>query len=284
MRKLQNILSILILIHISNYLHAGVFKGKVIDRDTNESVVGANVILGNSNFGCATNMYGEFLIENIPSGIYSVKLSSMGYTDLKDTIKITDEDEIVNKEYILGFGIVIEDDPEIEKYHSYLDENCKSTDILSIKLDSIFYDGKFLYYDATVSNNTDTTIYLPDSIEYWSIFSIYLTNDALQIVAPNLRGDVDFANTTSSYPRGSDIIEIRPNCSYSYKDIKVSNYDFSRLHKATYTVSLIYQFNKPKYINKIFLKNRDPNKIMNTISKYVRGKYYSDNYLSFKNY
>ncbi len=63
------------------YAQTGVGKlsGKVVDADTREPLIGANVILVNSEAGAATNIDGEYFILNITPGTYSVKFSYVGY-------------------------------------------------------------------------------------------------------------------------------------------------------------------------------------------------------------
>ncbi len=53
--------------------------GRVVDKDTNEPLVGANVTLKDYNIGSATDVYGNYLIKDIPPGIYTVKVSYIGY-------------------------------------------------------------------------------------------------------------------------------------------------------------------------------------------------------------
>jgi hypothetical protein len=59
----------------------GTVYGKVTDRSTGEPLVGANVILISTQLGAATNLDGEFVINNIPPGIYPVRASVLGYAN-----------------------------------------------------------------------------------------------------------------------------------------------------------------------------------------------------------
>ncbi len=77
MRKL-----ILIWIFIVSNLFAGTtgkLVGKVVDAQSKEPLVGANIILVGTNLGAATDVNGRFVILNIPPGSYSVKISMIGY-------------------------------------------------------------------------------------------------------------------------------------------------------------------------------------------------------------
>jgi len=56
-------------------------KGKIFDKTTQETLIGATIILLNSDplVGTTTNMDGEFSLENVPIGRQSIKISMIGY-------------------------------------------------------------------------------------------------------------------------------------------------------------------------------------------------------------
>ena len=53
----------------------GKLSGKVIDADTKEPLIGANVVLLNTDLGAATDVDGNYFILNITPGTYQVKLA-----------------------------------------------------------------------------------------------------------------------------------------------------------------------------------------------------------------
>jgi hypothetical protein len=57
----------------------GKLKGKVFDKETKEPLVGANIALEGTTMGAATNVAGEYVIINVPTGEYAVKASFIGY-------------------------------------------------------------------------------------------------------------------------------------------------------------------------------------------------------------
>ncbi|HOJ17886.1 MAG: TonB-dependent receptor [Ignavibacteriales bacterium] len=63
------------------FAQAGVGKlsGKVVDAETREPLVGANVILIDTYLGAATDINGEYFVLNITPGTYNVKISYVGY-------------------------------------------------------------------------------------------------------------------------------------------------------------------------------------------------------------
>ncbi|RKY95178.1 MAG: hypothetical protein DRQ13_07420, partial [Ignavibacteriae bacterium] len=71
----------LLLLSSSAFAQSGVGKisGKIIDADTGEPLIGANVILLNTNLGAATDIDGNYFVLNITPGTYDVKVSYVGY-------------------------------------------------------------------------------------------------------------------------------------------------------------------------------------------------------------
>lgn len=77
------ILSILVgLMFISPVLAqtgVGKLSGKVVDANTREALIGANVVILNTDQGAATNVDGEYFVLNITPGTYDVRVSYVGY-------------------------------------------------------------------------------------------------------------------------------------------------------------------------------------------------------------
>jgi len=57
----------------------GKISGKVIDKETNEPIIGANIVVLGTYYGAATDIEGYFFINNITPGKYSVKISAIGF-------------------------------------------------------------------------------------------------------------------------------------------------------------------------------------------------------------
>ncbi|MBS4036412.1 MAG: TonB-dependent receptor [Ignavibacterium sp.] len=81
--KLILILHLIILFSISTFASledGGKFlSGKVIDADTKEPLIGANILIKNTNIGTATDIKGFFFIKNIPNDDFEVQISMIGY-------------------------------------------------------------------------------------------------------------------------------------------------------------------------------------------------------------
>ncbi|MBI2618624.1 MAG: carboxypeptidase-like regulatory domain-containing protein [Ignavibacteriales bacterium] len=58
----------------------GKVSGTVVDDQTGEALISANVIVEGTTLGAATNLEGFFVILNVPPGTYSVRASMIGYT------------------------------------------------------------------------------------------------------------------------------------------------------------------------------------------------------------
>ena len=83
---MKNIL-ILIIIFINCIIFAntGSITGVVIDHDTQQPLIGANVIINNQNLGAACDESGKFRINNILPGSYTITTTMIGYTPLSKT-------------------------------------------------------------------------------------------------------------------------------------------------------------------------------------------------------
>ena len=57
----------------------GKIVGRVVDAETGEGLIGANVLLLGTNSGAATDIDGYYQIINVPPGSYGLKFSVMGY-------------------------------------------------------------------------------------------------------------------------------------------------------------------------------------------------------------
>lgn len=69
----------------------GNIKGLVLDKDNGEPIIGANVLIENTNIGAATDIEGKFRIENVNPGKYNVVISYISYS------KITIKDVMVDE-------------------------------------------------------------------------------------------------------------------------------------------------------------------------------------------
>ena len=64
-------------------------SGKVISKNDGEPLIGVNVFIIGLYIGTTTNAEGEFQIENISDGTYSVRFSSIGYATVTKKFSVT---------------------------------------------------------------------------------------------------------------------------------------------------------------------------------------------------
>ena len=74
-------LSLLLFILVPGVILAqsGKIRGTVVDEQTKEPLLGANVTIEGTSYGAATDVDGTFQIFNIPVGIYTIKAKYIGY-------------------------------------------------------------------------------------------------------------------------------------------------------------------------------------------------------------
>ena len=63
-------------------------NGYVLDQNSNESIIGANIIIPSINSGTITNTYGFFSI-TVPKGKYDIQISSIGYKNILQRVDLT---------------------------------------------------------------------------------------------------------------------------------------------------------------------------------------------------
>lgn len=61
----------------------GKIAGTIVDSETGEPLIGANVVLLETSFGAATDLGGNFYIINVPPGVYDIQATMMGYKIVK---------------------------------------------------------------------------------------------------------------------------------------------------------------------------------------------------------
>ncbi len=57
----------------------GKVKGTVTDQATNEPLIGASVSIEGTSLGAATDIDGNYIIQNVPAGVHTVRASYVGY-------------------------------------------------------------------------------------------------------------------------------------------------------------------------------------------------------------
>jgi TonB-dependent receptor len=79
---------------------SGTMKGRVFDKDTKDALPGATVLVKGTSIGASTDLNGNYLIHNVPSGEQSVVVSYIGYTSLTMTVNVPG-DQTITKDFFL---------------------------------------------------------------------------------------------------------------------------------------------------------------------------------------
>ncbi len=74
---------LLLFVQVAQAANTGSIYGKVLDAETGEPIVGANIFLVNTTLGAASDIDGHFAIVQIPSGNYTLVVSVVGYAEYK---------------------------------------------------------------------------------------------------------------------------------------------------------------------------------------------------------
>lgn len=82
LRKLVLALFAVTLLPLALYAQDGKIRGTVKDNESNEPLIGANVVLDGHGLGASTDVNGDYIILSVPPGVYTIKVSLVGYAAL----------------------------------------------------------------------------------------------------------------------------------------------------------------------------------------------------------
>ena len=74
-----------------NIMANGLIKGRVVDSQSKEVVVGATVNVEGTTVGCATDAEGYFELEVEESGTVILVFRSVGYSEVKKSVVVDDK-------------------------------------------------------------------------------------------------------------------------------------------------------------------------------------------------
>jgi len=113
----------------------GSISGLVLDKESGEAIIGANVMIENTNIGAATDLEGKFRIENVEVGKYNLVISYISYSKLivKDVIvnsgKTTELKLVLVPEAISVDEVVVVDKLDRSFENALLNQRKKSSSI-----------------------------------------------------------------------------------------------------------------------------------------------------------
>lgn len=94
------------LVGIALAANTGNISGRVTDRKTGEPLVGASVVVEGTELGNATDLNGQYLIINVPPGVYTLVSSYTGYNDQKVTDVLVIQDNTVTVDFKLSVTVI----------------------------------------------------------------------------------------------------------------------------------------------------------------------------------
>jgi TonB-dependent receptor len=91
---------------------SGSIKGKVVDSQTGDPLIGANVVLQSTSLGAAADLEGRFNIRNVSPGKWTVKVSYIGYVAVTQEMTVVENEAAqldfrLNPQAITGETVVI---------------------------------------------------------------------------------------------------------------------------------------------------------------------------------
>jgi len=87
--KILSIIVLLAMQSLSTYSQNINFEATVLDEETTEPLIGATLLIEDTNQGNVSDVFGKVSIENLETGIYEVAISYIGYETIDTLIQIT---------------------------------------------------------------------------------------------------------------------------------------------------------------------------------------------------
>ena len=169
MKRVNRLILLIILVGIELplYVYAqntGKIAGTVTDAQTNEILIGANVVIEGTMLGSATDLDGNFFILRIPPGKYDVSVTYIGYqklvyhdvqvmTDLTTRLDFKIKPETISTEEI----VVVAEAPVIRKDLTSSEARVQSEDIARMPVQEL---GDLLDLQAGIARDAGGGIHI----------------------------------------------------------------------------------------------------------------------------
>ncbi|NIT55407.1 MAG: TonB-dependent receptor, partial [Aliifodinibius sp.] len=89
-KVLYSVVGILLFTAATTFAQTGQLEGTIINAEENSPLPGINVGVAGTTLGAATDTDGKFIIENIPVGSHTIKISAVGYEREERNITISE--------------------------------------------------------------------------------------------------------------------------------------------------------------------------------------------------
>ena len=96
--KIRNLIAITFITCTSLYSQSIHLTGKITDSQTDDPLIGANVVLSGNGLstGAATDINGEYYIKDVPLGSYQIKITYIGYSDFNSNLEVSSDSQTFN--------------------------------------------------------------------------------------------------------------------------------------------------------------------------------------------
>ena len=71
------------------------FLGTILDIESKDPIIDANIVFIENDFGAASDINGNFSITNLNKQKYEILVSAIGYRDIKTTINLASQDNFI---------------------------------------------------------------------------------------------------------------------------------------------------------------------------------------------
>lgn len=139
MKRALLIATILMLFSSISYANSGKIAGTVKNAQTGERLIGANIFITESAQGASTNLDGEYVILNVSPGVYTLRVTYVGYqTQMIQNVRVetdrTTTIDILLTEQLQEMGeiVVIAEQPLIRKDETGTRQSITGDEILNL--------------------------------------------------------------------------------------------------------------------------------------------------------
>lgn len=83
------------------FAQSGTISGKIVDKESQEVLIGASALLQGTTLGSVTDLNGVFTIKNVKPGNYTLVIKYIGYTDVSQSVRVAEGQQVSVPDIIL---------------------------------------------------------------------------------------------------------------------------------------------------------------------------------------
>lgn len=114
---------------------SGSITGKVVDATTGEPLPGATVFLEGSSMGASADLNGNYIIPDVPSGSYKVRVSYVGYRTSETTVNVENGEQLKENLRLQPVGVKGKEvvvTAQVSGQNSAINQQLSSNNIVSV--------------------------------------------------------------------------------------------------------------------------------------------------------